>query len=103
MYTPKVIPYLAEALQVEDISSEVQSSSVSELILSWNKRLVQKESGALIEPRRILARKLVEMGAKFSNSLDNECKVKAAKSTFESLAKDLDVHGKYIMLTEFPL
>ena len=89
MYTPKVIPYLAEVLQIEDVSSKVQTSSVGEMISSWNERLVQKENGTLIEPRRILARKLVEAGAKFSTSLDN-----AAKSTFETLAKELDVYGK---------
>ena len=101
MYTPKVIPYLAEALQVEDISSEVQSSS--EMILAWNERLVRKtkDIDALIEPRRILARKLVEVGAKFSSSLDDGHNVNAAVSTFETLAKDLDVHGKYKRLINY--
>ena len=92
MYTPKVIPYLAEVLQIEDVSSKVQTSSVSEMILSWNERLVQKEKGALIEPRRILARKLVEVGAKFSSSLENGDKLEA-ESNFQRLARDLDVHG----------
>ena len=78
---------------MENVSSKVQTSTVSEMILSWNERLVQKEKDTLIEPRRILARKLVEVGAKFSSSLDN-----AAKSTFETLAKDLDIHGKLIEL-----
>ena len=71
------------------MSSEVQSSSVGEMILSWNEGLVRKEKDELIEPRQILARKLVEVGAEFSTSLDN-----AAKSTFETLAKELDVYGK---------
>ena len=64
------------------------------MISLWN---VESDSTHTIEPKRILARKLVEVGAKFSSSLDNGHKVKAAESTFETLAKDLDVHGKYIM------
>ena len=75
-----------------DVSSKVQTSSVSEMILSWNERLVQKEKGALIEPRRILARKLVEVGAKFSSFLENGDKLEA-ESNFQRLARDLDVHG----------
>ena len=91
MYTQNVIPNLAEALQVdrESMPSEVQSSSVGEMILSWNEGLVRKEKDELIEPRRILARKLVEVGVEFSTPLDN-----VAKSTFETLAKELDVYGK---------
>ena len=64
------------------------------MISLWNENLVKSDSTHKFEPKRILARKLVEVGAKFCTSLDDGHKVKAAKSTFENLAKALDVHGK---------
>ena len=73
------------------------------MISLWNEKLVKSDSMHTIEPKRILARKLVEVGAKFSNSLENGHNVMAAMSTFETLAKDLDVHGKNIKLTELQL
>ena len=41
----------------------------------------------------MLARKLVEVGAKFCASLDTGRKFEAM-STFETLARNLDVYGK---------
>ena len=90
-YTPEVIKYLAEALEIRD----VDISSVSELISIWNERVVRSTSSSTgkIEPRRMLARKLVEVGAKFCTSLDSGRKFEA-ESSFEALARKLDVYGK---------
>ena len=71
------------------------------MISLWNEKLVESDSMHTIEPKRILARKLVEVGAKFSRSLKNGHNVNTAVSTFETLAKDLDVHGKYIRLINY--
>lgn len=84
----EVIPYLAEALQLDPS----QCSSVSAMISSWNKKLVKSSLTNNIEPRRILARKLVEVCAKLCSSLDYGRKIEA-EFTFETLAKELDVHG----------
>ena len=90
--TPEVIKYLAEALEIRD----VDTSSVSELISIWNERVVESTSSSKgkIEPRRMLARKLVEVGAKFCTSLDSGRKFEA-ESTFETLARKLDIYGKF--------
>ena len=87
-----MVKYLAETLEIHD----VQTSSVSELISIWNKKLVKSTSSSTgeREPKRMLARKLVEVGAKFCTSLDSGRKFEA-ESTFEALAKKLDVYGKY--------
>ena len=104
-YIPEVIPYLVEALQLGENNdpSQIQYLSVSKMISLWNEKLVKSDSMHTIEPKRILARKLVEVGAKFSTSLDDGHKGMAAMSTFETLAKDLDVHGKYIRLINYVL
>ena len=65
------------------------------MISLWNKKLVKSSGTENVEPRRMLARKLIEMSAKFCSSLDISCKVEA-ESLFESIAKDLDVHGNLI-------
>ena len=86
-----MIRYLAEALEIHD----VPTSSVSEVISLWNEKLAKSTSSITgkIEPKRMLARKLVEVGAKFCTSLDSGRKFEA-ESTFETLAKKLDVYGK---------
>ena len=86
-----MVKYFAEALEIHD----VHTSSVSELISIWNEKLVKSTSSSTgkIEPKRMLARKLVEVGAKFCTSFDCGCKFEAV-STFEVLAKKLDVYGK---------
>ena len=87
-----MVKYLAETLEIHD----VHTSSISELISIWNKKLVKSTSSSTgkIEPKRMLARKLVEVGAKFCTSLESGHKFEAV-STFETLAKKLDVYGKY--------
>ena len=65
------------------------------MISLWNKKLVKSSGTENVEPRRMLARKLIEIGAKFCSSLDISCKIEA-ESLFESIAKDLDVHGNLI-------
>ena len=87
-----MVKYLAKTLEIHD----VYTSSVSELISIWNEKLVKSTSSSTgkIEPKRMLARKLVEVGAKFCTSLESGHKVEAV-STFETLARKLDVYGKY--------
>ena len=84
-----MVKYLAETLEIHD----VHTSSISELISIWNEKLVKSTSSSTgkIEPKRMLARKLVEVGAKFCTSLESGHE---AVSTFETLAKKLDVYGK---------
>ena len=86
-----MIRYLAETLEICD----VDTSSVSELISIWNEKMAKRTSSSTekIEPKRVLARKLVEVGAKFCTSLDSGRKFEA-ESTFEVLAKKLDIYGK---------
>ena len=80
-YVPKVIPYLSEALELDE-------SVVSPMIRKWNERFGTNK----IEARQQLARKIVETGAKFSDSLDYNSKHES-ESTFETLAKQLDIYG----------
>ena len=89
-YVPAIIPYLAEALELDP----TPRTDVSAMISLWTKKVVKSSETENVEARRILARKLVEMAAKFCSSLDISCKAEA-ESCFESLAKDLDVHGKF--------
>ena len=81
-YVPKVIPYLSEALELDE-------SIVSTMIQKWNERLGTDK----IEARQHLARKIVETGAKFSDSLDDNDSKHKSESTFENLAKQLDIYG----------
>ena len=81
-YVPKVIPYLSEAL-------ELDKSIVSTMIEKWNERLGTDK----LEARQHLARKIVETGAKFSDSLDYNDSKHQSESIFETLAKQLDIYG----------
>ena len=81
-HVPKVIPYLSEVLELDE-------SVVSAMIQKWNERLGTDK----IEARQHLARKIVEMGAKFSDSLDDNDSKHQTESTFETLAKQLDIYG----------
>lgn len=64
------------------------------MISLWNKKLIKSCGTENVEPRRMLARKLIEMSAKFCSSMEISYKIEV-ESFFESLAKDLDVHGKF--------
>ena len=81
-HVPKVIPYLSEVLELDE-------SIVSAMIQKWNERLGTDK----IEARQHLARKIVEMGVKFSDSLDDNDSKHQTESTFETLAKQLDIYG----------
>ena len=81
-YVPKVIPYLSEALELDEFI-------VSAMIQKWNERLGTDK----IEARQLLARKIVETGAKFSDSLDDNDSKNKTESIFETLAKQLDIYG----------
>ena len=83
-YLLKAIPYLSEALKIDE-------SIVSAMILKWNERLGTDK----IEARQHLVRKIVETGAKFSDSLDDNDSKNKSESTFETLAKQLDIYGMY--------
>ena len=81
-YLLNVIPYLSEALKLDE-------STVSATILKWNERLGTDK----IEARQHLARKILETGAKFSDSLDDNDSKNKAESIFETVAKQLDIYG----------
>ena len=104
-YSPDIIPYFARALGLHEghPCNETKEQFILKMLLTWNEKMVKlcAETKTEMELRRVLARKLLELGYEVS-SLPNHDVFKDLKqemvTTFEKLAREVDVHGKYIIV-----
>ena len=82
---------------------------IMQMLLTWEKNII-KATQSPIEPRRELARKLLQLGDKVCKqglSLEPRAKDDANQnqslkySDFEHLARELDLYGKYLYCHQF--
>ena len=112
-YSPDVIPYFARALGLHESPpcDEAKEQFVLKMLLTWNKKMVKlcAETKTEMELRRVLARKLLELGYELCCSSNHdafkdvpvenqEILRQEMVANFEKLAREVDIHGKYIIV-----
>ena len=117
-YSPDIIPYFAKALDLTDEyinppggEAIAREQFVLKMLLTWNEKMVKlcAETKTEMEIRRVLARKLLELGYELCCSSNHdafkdvpvenqEILRQEMVANFEKLAREVDIHGKYIIV-----